>query len=113
MNYKPATKYTALSLPELAAEGRPGSAAKAATATLAQLKNRLLRETLEARPAEPLASLLRLTAAEAEAQAWLSSFPLLTFPGLFEEKAEQVRRYVARQSRLSLPGLGQPGLKKR
>ena len=100
MNYKATTDYSESRLPELAVEGAPASTAYAGTATLAHLKNRLLRETLEARPAEPLASLLRLTAAEAEAQAWLSSFPLLTFPVLFEEKAEQVRRYAARQSRL-------------
>ncbi len=100
MNHKATTEHAAPRLPELAVEGPPGSAAGAGTATLAHLKNRLLRETLEARPAEPLASLLRLTVAEAEAQAWLSLFPLFTFPVLFEEKAEQVRRYAARQSRL-------------
>jgi hypothetical protein len=98
MNYKPTTKYAAPRLPELAAEVPPGSAVYSGTATLAHLKSRLLRETLEAAPGEPLRSLLRLTATEAEAQAWLSSYPLLTFPLLFEEKAEQVRRYAARQS---------------
>jgi hypothetical protein len=105
MNYKPTTKYPAPRLPELAAEVPPGSAAYSGTATLAHLKNRLLRETLEARPAEPLASLLRLTAAEAEAQAWLTCFPLLTFPVLFEEKMRETRDYLARQEHLrSKPG---------
>lgn len=100
MNYQNSTDSSEPRLREFAKKVPPGSAAYSGTATLAHLKNRLLRETLEAAPGEPLASLLRLTATEAEAQAWLSSYPLLTFPLLFEEKAEQVRRYAARQSRL-------------
>jgi hypothetical protein len=100
MNFKATTEYAAPRLPELSVKGPPAPTAYEGTATLAHLKNRLLRETLEASPREPVASLLRLTATEAEAQAWLTGFPLLTFPVLFEEKAEQVRRYAARQSRL-------------
>ena len=76
------------------------SSAYADTAVLAQLKSRLLRDTLAHEPDEPLASILALAATEAEAQAWLTSYPLLTFPMLFEEKAEEVRKYLARQNRL-------------
>jgi hypothetical protein len=100
MNSNPTTERAEPRLPELAVMGPPTAAAPVGTPSLAQLKNRLLRETLAARPGEPLANLLRLTVTEAEAQAWLTSFPLLTFPVLFEEKAEQVRSYAARQSRL-------------
>jgi len=67
---------------------------------LAELKDRLLREALNHDAGEPLARLVRLAAVEAEAQAWLTSFPLLFFPGLFEEKARTAQSYVARQERL-------------
>jgi len=100
MNYKPTTDYTEARLPELAVEGPPASAPPAGTDSLAHLKNRLLRESLAAGAEEPLATLLRLTATEAEAQAWLTPFPLLIFPALYEEKTEEVRRYVTRQRRL-------------
>jgi hypothetical protein len=68
--------------------------------TSANLRNRLLQETLDGQPGELLANLLRLAAVEAEAQAWLTSFPLLLFPTLFEEKARDAQNYVARQQRL-------------
>ncbi len=100
MNYNATSEGAEPRSRELSVNGPPAPTAYEGTATLAHLKNRLLRETLETSPCEPLASLLRLTATEAEAQAWLTSFPLLTFPVLFEEKAEQVRRYAARQSLL-------------
>jgi len=64
---------------------------------LADLRNRLLQEALNHAPGEPLTRLVRLAAVEAEAQAWLTSFPLLVFPMLFEEKARRVHHYVARQ----------------
>ncbi len=100
MNYKATTEYAAPRLPQLAVEVPPASGAYACTATLAHLKNRLLRETLEAAPSETSAKILRLAATEAEAQAWLTRFPLLTFPLLFEEKEREVRSYFARQARL-------------
>lgn len=100
MNHNTATERAEPRRPELAAAGPAPSAAHAGTCSLAHLKNRLLRETLEASPGEPWAKILRLAATEAEAQAWLTKCPLLTFPLLFEEKAEQVRNYAARQSRL-------------
>jgi hypothetical protein len=100
MNPNPTAAQTGAA-PPAPAWVRPGERPPPeATVTLAQLKSRLLRETLAAGPGEPLASFLRLAATEAEAQAWLSSFPLLTFPVLFEEKAREVRTYFARQERL-------------
>jgi hypothetical protein len=71
-------------------------------AALANLRNRLLRDTLEQRPDQPLAALLPLAAAEAEALAWLTPFPLLFFPALFEEKVSAARDDVARQRQLKL-----------
>jgi hypothetical protein len=67
---------------------------------LADLKNRLLEEALSRAPEEPLSKLVRLAAVEAEARAWLTSFPLLLFPTLLEEKISEARRYVVRQQRL-------------
>ena len=58
---------------------------------LADLRNRLIEAALTHTPGEPMARLLRLAAVEAEAQAWLTSFPLLVFPALFEEKARDAR----------------------
>lgn len=100
MNYRTTNERAVPPLVEHALAKTPASAARADIGTLAQLKNRLLREALKGFSGTPLARILRLAATEAEAQAWLTSFPLLTFPVLFDEKTEQVRRYAARQSRL-------------
>lgn len=63
---------------------------------LEQLKNRLLRAALhEATDAESYAP-LRRAATEAAAVAWMTPFPLLFLPALFEEKALAARRQVAR-----------------
>ncbi len=67
---------------------------------LTESKDRLLREALNHDRGELWARLMRLAAMEAEAQAWLTCFPLLFFPGLFEEKARTAQCYVARQKRL-------------
>lgn len=75
------------------------AALNADPSALFTLKNQLLREALDGATGT-FAGILRLAAAEAEAQAWLSSYPLLTFPALFEEKVAEVRTYAARQQRL-------------
>lgn len=86
---------------------------------LADLKNRLLEETLSRAPEEPLSKLVRLAAVEAEAQAWLTSFPLLLFPTLLEKKVSEAKRYVVRQrlghprSQDLPPAHGHPGKPKR
>ena len=54
---------------------------------LEQLKSRLLRQRLNENGVPEIHSRLRRAANEAAALVWASSFPLLVFPELFEEKA--------------------------
>ena len=54
------------------------------------LKNRLLLERLEELNNPQLNSQLRRAANEASALAWVTAYPVLVFPTLFEEKAEAV-----------------------
>lgn len=54
---------------------------------LEQLKNRLLREALVATHDAQFYAPLRRAANEAAAVVWMTPFPLLFFPALFEEKA--------------------------
>jgi hypothetical protein len=100
MNSNPTTAQVGPNLPILLEAGSGTSLRNSSSSTLAILKNRLLRETLKHGAGAPLANLLRLAAVEAEAQAWLTSFPLLLFPTLFEEKVSEARSYVAHQRRL-------------
>ena len=66
---------------------------------LERLKNRLLLERLE--ETEPgLGAYLRRAANEAAALAWVTAYPLLVFPGLFEEKAAVAARQVERQDNI-------------
>jgi len=63
---------------------------------LERLKNRLLREFLyEARPGANV--YVRRAANEAAALAWVTPYPLLVFPALFEEKAGAALLQVERQ----------------
>jgi hypothetical protein len=64
---------------------------------LDRLKARLLREWLQQTPDPQLYAPLRRAANEAAALAWFTPFPLLLFPGLFEEKARGALRQGARQ----------------
>ena len=62
------------------------------------LKNRLLAAQL-ARATEPeLNARLRHAANEAAALAWVTFYPLLVFPVLFEEKTRAAVRYARRQA---------------
>jgi len=63
-----------------------------------RLKNALLREHLDAIVEGEVHSTLRCAANEAAGLAWLTPFPLLFFPALFEEKVNET---LAR-----LPGFG-------
>ena len=66
-------------------------------AELVRLKERLLQERLP-EDAEPgIRRLARLEATEAEALSWLTSFPLLVFPVLLDEKLTGLHRYAARR----------------
>jgi hypothetical protein len=59
-----------------------------AEARFEQLKSRLLLEKLEELETPELNSRLRRAANEAAALAWVTPYPLLVFPWLFEERAE-------------------------
>jgi len=63
-----------------------------------RLKNRLLNEHL-GKAWEPLqASGIRRAAHEAEALAWITPYPLLVFPALFDEKADAARQRAQHQA---------------
>lgn len=69
---------------------------------LERLKGRLLREVLWEAGAPKFAEGLRHAANEAAALAWVTPYPLLVFPGLFEEKAGAALLRVKRQERVRL-----------
>ncbi len=64
---------------------------------LEKLKGRLLQEMLAACQEPALNAPLRRAANEAAAIAWMTPFPLLFFPGLLDEKAQQARRQAEKQ----------------
>ena len=65
-----------------------------------RLKDRLLTEQLEAVELPQLNAPLRRAANEAAALAWVTFFPLLVFPALFEEKTNEAVRQAERQARI-------------
>ena len=65
-----------------------------------RLKSRLLLERLEKQPEPETNSALRQVANEAAALAWVTPFPLLVFPLLFEEKANAALQRSERQARI-------------
>ena len=62
---------------------------------LERLKNRLLVERINELP--EFVTYVRRAANEAAALAWVTPYPLLTFPELFEEKTETALLYAERQ----------------
>jgi len=66
-------------------------------AELERLKTRLLAERLETRRDAQSDGQLRRAANEAAALAWVTRYPLLVFPALFEEKAEAALLRAERQ----------------
>jgi hypothetical protein len=62
-----------------------------------RLKNRLVTEWLEEVWHPELSNHVRRAANDAAALAWVTPYPLLVFPGLFEEKAESALVRAARQ----------------
>jgi hypothetical protein len=64
---------------------------------LEQLKNRLLLRLLWELEEPKLNGYVRRAANEAAALAWVTPYPLLTFPGLFEEKASLALLQAERQ----------------
>ena len=65
-----------------------------------QLKHHLLAETLAETKQTALNVPLRRAANEAAALAWVTLYPLLVFPALFEEKRRAAIRQAARQARI-------------
>jgi hypothetical protein len=63
-------------------------------AKFALLKHRLVLERLDRTPEAEAHALIMRQADEAARTAWLSSYPLLAFPCLFEEKAAAVTQQV-------------------
>jgi len=65
-----------------------------------RLKDLLLAQQLAYATAPGLSPQLRRAANEAAALAWVTPFPLLVFPLLFEEKIEAAVRHAGRQARI-------------
>ena len=65
-----------------------------------RLKSRLLAERLAAVGRPQLNAPLRRAANEAAALAWVTFYPLLVFPLLFEEKTANALRHAERQARI-------------
>jgi hypothetical protein len=63
---------------------------------LEQLKTRLLRQALDAAADAEFYAPLRRAANEAAAVAWMTPFPLLFLPTLFDEKVTAARRQYER-----------------
>jgi hypothetical protein len=65
-----------------------------------RLKSRLLTETLLATARPELNVAIRRAANEAAALAWVTFYPLLVFPALFEEKTGHAIHQAERQARV-------------
>ena len=76
----------------------PGTFRAAQETELERLKNLLLRQTLDELTAPEANGFVRRAANEAAALAWDTRFPLLVFPGLFEEKTTIALRQVELQA---------------
>jgi hypothetical protein len=97
------TKVTAGFAPETRFTLRPVTAAPFRAnleSDFERLKNRLLAETLDEAERPELNAPLRRAANEAAALAWVTFYPLLVFPALFEEKSRAAVRQAARQARI-------------
>ncbi len=89
--------------PELRFEVKPAPPAPFRArqeAELERLKARLVAEWLGACPDRQLDGRLRRAANEAAALAWVTRYPLLLFPALFEEKAEAAVLSAERQEQV-------------
>jgi hypothetical protein len=67
---------------------------------LEQLKHALLQPVLQGTRNSDLYSRLYWAAQEAASLAWLTPFPLLMFPALFEEKMSAARKYWLKQQKI-------------
>lgn len=87
---------TRFKLKPVVAETPPAAQAAAFT----KLKDRLVRQLLEQAPAGNQNEFLRQVVTEAEALAWATTFPVLFFPELVEEKAVNARAWLERQEKI-------------
>jgi hypothetical protein len=95
------TQVQARFAPETCFELRPAVPFRAAQETeFERLKYRLLTRQLAEATAPELNAPLRRAANEAAALAWVTLFPLLVFPVLFEEKTEAAVLQAERQARV-------------
>ncbi len=69
-----------------------------------RLKNRLLTETRLAAARPELNPAIRRAANEAAALAWVTFYPLLVFPALFEEKLRHALQQAERQAHIYAHG---------
>jgi hypothetical protein len=86
--------------PETVFEVKPLPAATfrvAQEARFEALKHRLLLNSLDELPDARVNARLRRAANEAAALAWLTPYPVLVYPLLFEEKARTAALYARRQ----------------
>ena len=81
------------------ASGQTGGADRGTAARFSLLKQRLLLQRLNETPESELHALIMRQANEAALLAWLSPYPLLTFPCLFEERAAAATERARRQER--------------
>jgi hypothetical protein len=78
----------------------PGPFRARQEAELERLKVQLLVERLEVGCGSQLASRVRRAANDAAALAWVTRYPLLVFPALFEEMAETALLRAKRQEQV-------------
>jgi len=86
--------------------GSTNTSDRAVAARFAILKQRLLLERFNETPQAETHALIIEQANEAAFRAWLSSYPLLTFPCLFDERAAAVTDQVRREASCYWNGLG-------
>jgi len=97
------TRVATRFVPETRFELRPGPPAPfraTQESEFERLKNRLLTLQLAELAKPELNAPLRRAANEAAALAWVTLYPLLVFPGLFEEKTNMAVRQTERQARV-------------
>ena len=82
------------------AAGPPAPLRARQDAELEQLKNELLEERRGEAWDSRRRNALRLAANDAAALAWVTPYPLLVFPVLFEEKAEAALNQSLRQNQV-------------
>lgn len=100
---RPNNRLRAVFDPETRFEVRPSPPApfRATQETeFERLKSRLLTETLLATARPELNAAIRRAANEAAALAWVTYYPLLMFPVLFEEKSRYAISHADRQARM-------------